>query len=72
MTISDTEILEMFKANREMAIKILYDRYYRPLVLYADEFVESLTVSEDIVQDFFVRLWEDDYLCQLIPRALSS
>lgn len=55
-----------------MAIKILYDRYYRPLVLYADEFIESLTISEDIVQDFFVRLWEDDYLCQLIPRALSS
>lgn len=72
MTVSDTEILDIFKSDREMAIRVLFDRYYRPLVLYADGFVDSLPVSEDIVQEFFVRLWEDDYLCKLVPKALSS
>ena len=70
--VSDSEILEIFKSDREKGMRELFNRYYRPLVLYADDFVESLPLSEDIVQDFFVRLWKDDYLCQLIPRALSS
>lgn len=69
---SDSDILQIFKMDREKSIRILFKRYYRPLVLYADEFMESLPVSEDIVQEFFVRLWKDDYLCQLVPKALSS
>lgn len=70
--LSDTEIIQKFKEDREEGIRILFDRYYRPLVLYADEFMNSLDISEDIVQDFFVRLWEDDYLCEMVPKALSS
>lgn len=72
MTVSDIEILEMFRKDREIGIKVLFDRFYRPLVLYADDFMDSMAVSEDIVQEFFVRLWEDDYLCTVAPKALSS
>lgn len=70
--ISDTEILKRFKTNREDGIQILFGRYYRPLVLYADDFVHSLSTAEDIVQEFFIRLWTDDYLENLLPRTLSS
>lgn len=70
--ISDTEILKRFKTNREDGIQILFGRYYRPLVLYADDFVHSLSTAEDIVQEFFIRLWTDDYLENLPPRTLSS
>ena len=42
------------------------------MVLFADEFVHSLSTAEDIVQDFFIRLWTDDYLEKLLPPALSS
>lgn len=70
--ISDTEILQRFKKNRQDGIQILFGRYYRPLVLYADDFVHSLPIAEDIVQEFFIRLWTDDYLENLAPRTLSS
>ena len=70
--VSDSEILQKYKNSREEGIRLLFFRYYRPLVLYADEFTDSLPIAEDIVQEFFVRLWKDDYLLQLTPRALSS
>lgn len=70
--ISDAEILQRFKLDRRDGIRVLFDRYYRPLVLYADDFVSSLSTAEDIVQEFFIRLWIDDYLEELLPRTLSS
>ena len=70
--ISDADILQRFKIDRKQGIQVLFRRYYRPLVLFADEFVHSLSTAEDIVQDFFIRLWTDDYLEKLLPPALSS
>lgn len=70
--ISDAEILQRFKTNRQDGVQLLFGRYYRPLVLYADDFVHSLSTAEDIVQEFFIRLWTDDYLKNLAPRTLSS
>lgn len=72
MAVTDVEILDLFRKNREEGIKVLFVRYYRPLVLYADELIDDLTISEDIVQEFFVRLWQDDYLGHLLPKALPS
>ena len=72
MIVSDAEILELFQTDRARGLRLLFERYYRPLVLYADEQLDSLPLAEDVVQEFFVRLWEDDYLCRLLPRALSS
>ncbi|GAA6369402.1 sigma-70 family RNA polymerase sigma factor [Odoribacter splanchnicus] len=70
--ISDADILQCFKIDRKQGIQVLFRRYYRPLVLFADEFVHSLSTAEDIVQDFFIRLWTDDYLEKLLPSALPS
>ncbi len=72
MPVTDVKMLDFFRENREKGIKMLFVRYYRPLVLYADELVDDLSVAEDIVQEFFVRLWEDDYLESLSSKALSS
>ncbi len=70
--ISNNKILQTFKRNRSEGMRMLFGRYYRPLVLYADEFVHSLVLGEDIVQEFFIRLWTDDYLERLSPQALAS
>lgn len=51
-------------------MQVLFKRYYRPLVLYVDECLDSLPVSEDIVQKLFVRLWKDDSLCQFSMHSL--
>lgn len=70
--ISDQEILITIKKNKEKGIHCLFDRYYKPLVLFADEFVKDMAVSEDLVQEFFIRICEDKYLTNVVPSALSS
>lgn len=40
------------------AYKQIYDRYYRILVVYAENFLGNNGTSEDIVQDIIVNIWE--------------
>ena len=72
MKIADKEILQAFKEDRRNGMKILFSRYYKPLVLYADQFTNDIPLAEDIVQEFFMRLLENDYLVEILPAALSS
>ena len=69
---SDRDILDVFVKNRKEGVRMLFDRYYRPLVLYAGSLIDDDTMAEDLVQEFFVRLWEDDYLKHIEEKALSS
>lgn len=57
MHLTDTTILERLE-NDEKAFRELVDTYYTPLCVYSVQYTDSLEVSEDIVQDFFVRFWE--------------
>ena len=57
MFIADDNILGRLE-NDEKAFKELVDAYYTPLCVYSVQFTDSLEVSEDLVQDFFVRFWE--------------
>lgn len=68
----DRDILDRFTKNRKEGIRMLFDRYYRPLVLYAGTLISDDTMAEDLVQEFFVRLWEDDYLERIESKVLSS
>ena len=69
---SDRDILDVFVKNRKEGVRMLFDQYYRPLVLYAGSLIDDDTMAEDLVQEFFVRLWEDDYLKHIEEKALSS
>lgn len=64
-------ILERFRENRTEGIQLLFDRYYRPLVLFANEQLKDLPVAEDTIQELFVRLWKDEHLLKVAPEALS-
>lgn len=69
---TDREILQTFKADREKGLRMLFDQYYRQMVVYAHEQTGSLPVAEDIVQEFFIRLWEEDYLEKASEESLKS
>ena len=49
---------ERIKANDLDAFKTLFDTFYEELVSYSHRFTQQLVVSEEIVQDVFVSLWE--------------
>ncbi len=46
------------KSGDKRAFRMLFDEYYSSLCLYANSIVGDLDISQDIVSDCFVRIWE--------------
>lgn len=72
MFLSDKDILELMRKDKTAGIQQLFDRFYRPLVLFADEFLKDQSSAENVVQELFVKLWEDDYLLRSVGISLAS
>ena len=72
MYLSDQQILDLFRKDSYKAMVELYGQYYRPLVIFAERYLRDLAMAEDLVQDFFLRLMEDDYLNKIAAASLSS
>lgn len=58
MIVNDSQILEKLKEGDPLAYNQLFDKYYMPLCVYSLKYCDSYEMAEDIVQDFFVRLWD--------------
>ena len=69
---SDKNILDLVHRDKSAGIRQLFGRYYRPLVLYADEYLKDQAAAEDIVQELFVKLWEEDYLLKIANTSLGA
>jgi RNA polymerase sigma-70 factor (ECF subfamily) len=65
MIYTDSDILSKLKSGNETGLEILFDRYYKPLVVFSIKIVDSLDIAEDIVQDFFIRFWEEKRFNQI-------
>lgn len=50
----------------------LYNRYYDELVLWADTILNDMGAAEDLVQDFFVRLYEKKLIEHLEEAGIRS
>ena len=50
----------------------LYARFYNELVLWADTILNDMGEAEDLVQDFFVRLWEKKLNENLVGERVRS
>ncbi len=46
------------KSGDKREFRLLFDKYYSPLCLYANSIVDNLELSQDIVSDCFVKIWE--------------
>ncbi|MCG6191334.1 RNA polymerase sigma-70 factor [Maribellus maritimus] len=46
------------KSGDKQAFRLLFDKYYSPLCLYANSIINNIELSQDIVSDCFVRIWE--------------
>lgn len=56
---SDQEIIHRLNQGNQRILKYLFDHYYSVLVVYSMKFVMSREVAEEIVQELFVRLWQN-------------
>lgn len=68
----DADILKRLESGDTGGMTVLFDRYYRPLVLFADTFLQDLAWAEDVVQEQFVKFWERELFRNVHERALST
>ena len=52
-------LIEKLKAGDPDSFSDVFSAYYKDLVFFAYSFTHELSSAEDIVQDTFVKLWED-------------
>ena len=53
----DFEVWKRITNGDNLALKILFDSYYKELCVYALQFFHSLDDAEDVVQGIFISLW---------------
>lgn len=63
---TDERLLERFRAGDGSAVGEFYRRYCRPVFLYAFSLTRDRALAEDVVQQTFVRLLQQD------PRGIAS
>ncbi|OAV45660.1 RNA polymerase sigma-70 factor [Lewinella sp. 4G2] len=54
----DIQLFQRLAAGESQALDALFRQYYVELCQVANRFVQRESTAEDIVQDFFVSLWE--------------
>jgi RNA polymerase sigma-70 factor (ECF subfamily) len=69
---TDKKVFGSIKSNKSEEIHQLFDRYYRPLVSFANEYLPNLEDAKDIVSDFFLQLLESDRLTKTAPTHIGS
>lgn len=65
MESNDLKILKKLKEGHPSAYKELFDAYYKPLCIYSLKYSDSFELAEDIVQDFFIKFWDEKLYIKL-------
>lgn len=47
-----------FRKGDRKAFKLIFDTFYKPLIIFATKYVNDADLAEDLVQEVFVKLWE--------------
>lgn len=55
----DLLIMKVVAHDDEAAYYKLFNQFYTPLCVYAFRYIRSMQTREDIVQDVFLKLWND-------------
>ena len=69
--IYEKDLIARLKDGDQTAFELLFHFYYPGLVMYSTQFTTDRTEAEEIVQDFFVRLWQRHPLISLTDSLKS-
>lgn len=59
MRLQDKQIMERLYNGDDSGLKELFDLYYKPLCIFALKYIDSIEQAEDIVQEIFVKFWNN-------------
>ena len=65
------EILAYLKQGDKRGFEILFQQFYRPLVMYAARLIGIRTEAEDIVEEVFIKFWEKSSF-EMVDHNLRS
>ena len=65
------EISQQLKQGKEEAFEIIFKRLYEPLVSFANEYINELETSKNMVQEVFLKLWENRNLVNVDANLKS-
>jgi RNA polymerase sigma-70 factor (family 1) len=52
-------LVQRLKQGDQAAFTVIFSHYYADLVLFANTFMRDIPLAEEIVQDVFLKLWEN-------------
>lgn len=70
-TLTDLQLIDLFKGDDEYAFAEIYGRYSESLAGFASSKLFSLEDARDIIHDLFVKLWTDREQLQ-VDRSLKA
>ncbi|MBB6502382.1 RNA polymerase sigma-70 factor [Pedobacter cryoconitis] len=56
------DLLELIEEDDKSAFTVFYSNNFQKLILVSDRYVKNIHVAEEIVQDMFLKIWEDKAL----------
>ncbi|MGZ2370015.1 RNA polymerase sigma-70 factor [Ancylomarina sp. YFZ004] len=56
----EQNILTRLQNKDESGLRLLFDSYYSPLCVFAYKYFDSFEKAEDLVQEVFINIWEND------------
>lgn len=69
---NDKEILGLLEKDITRGMDSLFNRYYRPLVVFAHSYLNDLAEAEDVVQEQMVKLWTCHAFDRVAADALGT
>ncbi|MGY0039006.1 sigma factor [Pedobacter sp. NJ-S-72] len=57
--ITGEDLLNLIEDDDKSAFTVFYSNNFQKLILVSDRYVKNMHVAEEIVQDMFLKIWED-------------
>lgn len=67
----EKEVLKLLSSNRNEAYEYLYDNFYTPLVLFAEQYISNQEAAQYLVQEVFVALLDVKSKFESMPHLKS-
>lgn len=55
----DSQILHALKRGNRYAFRSVFQAYYPSLLRFSNVYTKSITVSEELVQEVFIKIWNE-------------
>jgi RNA polymerase sigma-70 factor (family 1) len=70
-SIFEKQLIEKLGNNDKASFTVIFSKYYKDLVVFSYSFTRNQSASEEIIQEVFLKLWENRH-SQVIEKSIKS